>query len=193
MMRNTHTLAEIRDTFSLLRQSIRDGKPGRGADIHLLRDIDLSLRQALVIAWLQDHKDSIYTIAQMGSEIDMDEDTAGTVIDSLLEMKFLKREGKDIDVEDSMEFMILDIQAMKATGKITSWREYDGYGKTEKEENDDEEYDDASCEHFFKVPSLVSDLYGNPIEEEEFDYSPDFDLEDESDEFEFPEDDDDPV
>lgn len=177
MMQKTHPLAEIYATFNLLKQSIRNGEPGKGADIYLLRDIDLSLRQALVVAWLQDHKDSIYTIAQMGNELGMDEDTAQTVVDSLLEMKFLTREGRDIDVDDAIEFRILDIQAMKATGKITSWREYD----------------DASCEHFFKVPSLVSDLYGNPVEEDEFDESYDFDLEDESDEFEFPEDDDDPI
>lgn len=192
-MQNTHTLAEIYGTFRLLKQSIKDGEPGRGADIHLLRDIDLSLRQALVIAWLQEHKDSIFTTAQMGNELGMDEDTAQAVIDSLLEMKFLIREGQDIDVDDAIEFRILDIQAMKATGMITSWREYDGYGKTKKVENDDEEDDDASDEHFFKVPSLVSDLYGNPIEENEFDDSSDFNLENESEELEFPEDDDNPI
>lgn len=190
MMQNTHTLAEIYATFNLLKQSIRDGEPGKGADIYLLRDIDLSLRQALVVAWLQDHKDSIYTIAQMGNELDMDEETTETVIDSLLEMKFLTRDGKDIDVDDALEFRIIDIQAMKATGMITSWRECDDYGKTKKEENNDEEDDDASYDHFFKVPSLVSDLYGNPIEEDEFDESSDCDLEDESDEFELPEEED---
>lgn len=192
-MRNTHSLASIIDTFSLLKQSIRDGEPGKGADIHFLRDIGLSLRQALVIAWLQDHKDSIYTIAQMGEDLDMDEEAVERVIDSLLEMEFLTRDGKDVDVDDAMEFMILDIQAMKAAGMITTGREYNGYSKTKKEENDDEEDGDASCEHICKMPSLVSDLYGNPIEKDEFDESYDFDLEDESDEFESPEDDDDSV
>lgn len=193
MMQNTHTLAEIYGTFRLLKQSIKDGEPGRGADIHILRDIDLSLRQALVIAWLQEHKDSIYTIAQMGIEIGMDEDTVRTVIDSLLEMKFLTREGPDIDVDDAIEFKILDIQAMKASGMIKSWREYYDYGKTKKDDNESEEDEYVSDKHFFKIPSLVSDLYGNPIEENEFDDSSDFNLENESEEFEFPEDDNDPI
>ena len=139
-MQNTHTLAEIYGTFSLLKQSIRDGEPGRIADIHLLRDIDLSLRQALVIAWLQEHKDSIYTIAQMGNELGMDENIAQTVIDSLLEMKFLTRKGRDIDVSDDLVFRILDIQSMKARGMIKSWREYNDYGKTKKDDNEGEEF-----------------------------------------------------
>lgn len=189
MMQKSHSLVEIEETFRRIEQSIRDGEPRKGADIQLLRDIDLSLRQALIIVWLRDHKDSIYTIAQMGNELGMDDDTARTVIGSLLVMKFLTKKGRDIDVLDDLVFRILDIQAMKACGKITSWREYNDYESTQKDECDEEEDDDSSDDHYFKVPSLVSDLYGYQIEENEFDDSSDFDLENESEEFEFLEDD----
>lgn len=124
MSHRIHNLKELDETFEALKESIRAGKPGEGANLLFLKDIDLSLRQALVLAWLMDHKDYLYTIEQMGRELGMNESAAKAVVCSLLETECLSREGEDIDVPDYLFFMILDMQAAKASGIIKSWKDY---------------------------------------------------------------------
>lgn len=124
-MSKSHTLIEIREAFDSLHATIRDGRPIRGLEIsRLFNDLDLSLSQAKVLAWLMEHKDSIYPILQMCDDLHIEEENMNKIIDSLLEARLLERNGEDIDVSDSWLFTILDYQAARDCGLITSWSDY---------------------------------------------------------------------
>lgn len=159
-MSNCHTLIEIQEAFDSLRASIKSGRPGRGANVRLFNDADLTLRQAMVLAWLMDHKDSVYSTRQMCQELRIAEDTMQKIIYSLLERQFLEMKGEDIDVTDALYFIILDFQAMRECGMVSSWRQYYEHKNiqilTDDDELDDDENENKEDENKHIIANLDS-------------------------------------
>lgn len=138
-MSKCYTLMEIQEAFDSLRASIRNGQPEKGANVRFFNDANLTLRQAMVLAWLMDHQDSIYTTRQMCKELHIPEDMISKIIDTLLDRQFLEMKGGDIDVSEAIAFIIIDFQAMRESGMISSWREYYAQYKDDIEEDNHEE------------------------------------------------------
>lgn len=148
-MSKSHTLTEIQEALDSLRATIRNGRPIRGLAIRrLFNDLDLTLSQAKVLAWLMEHKDSIYPILQMCDDLHIEEERVNKIIDSLLEGQLLERKGADIDISDSWLFTILDYQASRECGMVTSWSDYYTPEKGNQAENlkDDDEDEPKDCE-----------------------------------------------
>ena len=146
-MSKSHPLMEIQVAFDSLRAVIRNGQPAKGQAIcRLLNDIDLSLSQAMVLAWLMEHRDSVYTIWQMCNELHIEEDRIAKIIDTLLDWRLLERIGGDIDVSDSWLFTILDHQASRECRIVTSWCDYytrkKGNQPNYSQDEDEDESDD---------------------------------------------------
>lgn len=146
-MSKSHTLMEIQEAFDSLRASIRDGRPVRGLAIcRLFNDVDLTLSQAMVLAWLMEHKDSIYTIWQMCSELHIEEDRIAKIVDTLLDWRLLERKGGDIDVSDSWLFIILEYNASREYGIVASWSDFYTREKENQQAHFQDEGEDESDE-----------------------------------------------
>ncbi len=161
-MSKCYTLWEIQEAFDSLRASIRNGQPGKGANVRFFNDANLTLRQAIVLAWLMDHQDSIYTTQQMCKELHIPEDMISSIIDALLDRQFLEMKGRDIDVSEAITFIILDFQAMRECGMISSWSEYYAKQKGDIEEDDQEE---EESEFTIEKPDFIKAL--EELEDEE--------------------------
>lgn len=170
-MDKNHSLVEITRAFDSLRELLKHGRSLKGVDKSLFNDLGLSLSQAAVLAWLMNHKDSIYTIRQMSAELGIEDERLKKIMDDLSFYGLIETNGEDSDAKDDFIFRILDMQAMRACGSISSWSDYAEIEDRICGNNGKEEDEIASDAHYFRVPYFVSNLYGDAVEENELDDS----------------------
>lgn len=114
-MENNHTLYEITQAFESLRDSLKNRKQGRGDDERLFKDLDLTLSQAMVLAWLMNHKDAVYPLEYMGQELRLEKSHLNQILNDLFATGYLEEKGDALEVTDTLYFQILDKQTQKAS------------------------------------------------------------------------------
>lgn len=71
----------------------------------------------------------------MCDDLHIEEERIHKIIDSLLNAQLLERKCGDIDISDSWLFVILDYQASRDNGLVTSWSDYYTPEKVNQAEN----------------------------------------------------------
>ena len=140
-MKRVHNLTEITRAFESLRESLKNGKRGKGANERLFNDIDLSIYQALTLAWLMNHKDTVYPLQLMSQELHLKKLHLKQILNNLYAMGYLENNGDSMDVTDGLYFQIIDMQACKASGISGRYGNWDREISDTKSKADKEDYD----------------------------------------------------
>lgn len=186
-MGTVHNLMEVTQAFEALCKSLKEGELDKGANVRLFNDVNLSLSQAMVMAWLMNHKDDTYSTRQMAAELRMEESRLNKIIDDLFEYGFLERHGEDIDIIEHVCFRIIDFEAARESrDDIKNWRDFMPDECSYYQWEEDEEKDDETP-HIIGSPDFLSGI--NLEDEDALESMEDFDplegmFDDEDDEVE---------
>ena len=103
--------------FESLCDSLKKRNSGRKINIQLFHDLDFTLDQAKVLAWLMNHKDTVCSLHQMSRELRLQCPPLKQILNNLFARGFLEKKGDTLDVSEELYCQIIDIQVLKQCGK----------------------------------------------------------------------------
>ena len=103
-----YSYIEIWNSFTKICDQLRRHESVLGMEPRIFLDMDLTMEDVLVMAWLNNHRDRVYGMREMCSDLCIDVDTMDKIISRLLGMDFLVRRRGETDLNDNWILVCLD-------------------------------------------------------------------------------------
>lgn len=112
-------LIDIHKNFVSLCKAVREGDITQHHIMNndLVSALNLSMDEAMVLAWLKNHADNIYPVSEMCKDLDIPTEEIDTILLALLSMGYVEKErvaydtgknGSAFDLSASLEYLFLD-------------------------------------------------------------------------------------
>ncbi len=129
-MGKTHTLIEIEAGFDKLCRMVRAGHIGKEElNMQLFSELGFSRGEAIVVAWLMNHKEEICSMNRMCRDLKLNEGAIADIMNKLFVKNYVVIIGEGsqlitVDVSDCIPYYILDQEAMRESRRAEKRSRY---------------------------------------------------------------------